>query len=218
MPSETQELDEILGVRAARRMRGQRRAEAAAIFREAAEGRLLPTSDQLLRGCPFLGGDMASDIRAFVAETPRGALDQEALDSLRRVDAATRGADSNEASVDAAILDALGACSFTDASDPDGTLRLRCVIYAAFLGDIDAMHAVAAEAALMAYMQEWHREGDGTDLVWQALAWCALSAVQMGPFRKPPHPVSEMASTRDRIDAFADEFRTQVFRLAREVG
>ncbi len=184
---------------------------------EAAEGSYLPTADQLLRGYPFMGGDMAADIRAFVAALALDRLDREALDSLHRLGATTRGLKLGDASADAAILDALGSCHFDETSDPNGTTRLRCVIYAAFLGDVEATQIVAAEAALMAYVQEWHREGDGTDLVWQAMAWSALSAVRMGPFRKPPYPVSEMASTRDRIDAFADEFRTQVFRLSREV-
>ncbi len=217
MPPDTRELEEILGMGHARRMRGQRRAEAAEMMSRAAEGDHLPTTDQLLRGYPFLGGDMVLDIRSFVAAASSEALDREEFESLRRLTAATQGERLDGLSADAAILDALGACRFTETSDPEGSIRLRCVIYAAFLGDMEAALVVAAEAALMAYMQEWHREGDGSDAVWQALAWCALSASKMGPLRSPPHPVSEMASTRDRLDAFADEFRTRVFRLAREV-
>jgi hypothetical protein len=91
------------------------------------------------------------------------------------------------------------------------------MIYAALLGDVDAAHAVAAEAALAAYVQDWHLEGDGRDLVWQAAAWSAFAAVRVGPFRRLPYAISEVPSVRDRVDAFAEEFRLQANRLFAEV-
>lgn len=158
-------------------------------------------------------GDIACDVREFVAVASKGLADLAALESLERLGqaAAERGPG------DAAILAALKACRLSTEADPDGSVRLRCVIYAALLGDVDAAHSVAAEAALAAYVQDWHLEGDGSDLVWQAVAWSAYAAASVGSFRRLPFAITEMSSVRERVDAFADEFRLKVGRLSAEL-
>ncbi len=212
MPSVPPALDEILGMAQARRDRAAARAADRERRGAAASGSILPSADQLLRGHPPLGGDIRTDIQGFVGSVPAESLDREAAASLRALSEAARRAAPGGGIDGAAVLSVLRACRIPPQSDPDGTLRLRCVIYAALLGDADAALAVAGEAALLAYVQDWHLEGDGTELVWQAAAWAAFGSQRLGPLRRLPWSISEMASTRDRVDAFADEFRLKVSR------
>ncbi len=205
--------EEILGMSEARHYRAARRDEDARLRAAAASGDRHPTADDLLRGHPLQGGNLARDVREFVARASKGLTDPAALESLRRLErAASETAPNAEA-----VLAAVRTCRLSPEADPDGSLRLRCVIYAALLGDVDAAHAVAAEAALAAYVQDWHLESDGSELVWQAAAWSAYAAARLGPFRRLPYAVTEMPSARERVDAFADEFRLKVFRLSSEV-
>ncbi|KQQ84197.1 hypothetical protein [Aureimonas sp. Leaf324] len=212
MPSVPTALEEILGMAQARRDRAAARAADGERRGAAASGSVLPSADQLLHGHPPLGGDIRTDIQEFVGSVPDGSVDREAAASLRALSDAARRAAPGGGVDGVAVLAALRACRIAPPSDPDGTLRLRCVIYAALLGDAEAALAVAGEAALLAYVQDWHLEGDGTELVWQAAAWAAFGSSRLGPLRRLPWPISEMGLTRDRIDAFADEFRLKVSR------
>ncbi len=151
----------------------------------AASGTCLPSADELLRGHPVLERDIGRDIEGFVQSASQDLRDPEALESLRRLAQAARFGGKGRHADDGAILDALRACRLSPEADPEGSIRLRCVLYAALLGDVDAAHAVAAEAALAAYVQDWHLEGDGSDLVWQALP---------GPPMPPPKRVRSGAS------------------------
>lgn len=217
MPPVPLDHEEILGMAQARDGRRAARIADEAKRLEAAAGTRLPSTDALLRGHPLLGGDIRRDIEGFVEHVSHDLADAEAAASLRRLVEASRLDMRCGVADGAAILEALGACRLSDEADPDGNLRLRCVIYAALLGDIDAAHAVAAEAALSAYVQDWHLEGDGSDLVWQAAAWSALAAARVGPFRPLPYAISKMPSVRGRVDAFADEFRLRVGRVLKEL-
>lgn len=208
--------DELFGIAQARRDRAAKRDEDLSRRASAAAGDRHPTADELLRGYPLQGGDLGRDVAEFVARTSAGLADVDALESLTRLANAVSGAAAGGAGV-GAVLAALRACRIAPDADPDGTLRLRCVIYAALLGDVDAAHAVAAEAALAAYVQDWHLEGDGSDLVWQSAGWSAFAAACVGPFRCLPYTISEMPSARERVDAFAEEFRLRVGRLSAEV-
>jgi hypothetical protein len=210
--------EEILGMAQARRDRARRREEDRHLRAATASGARHPTVDDLLRGHPLQGGELARDVREFVAVAVDGLVDPASVESLKRLGNAARQAGPGGSADGAAILAAIQACCFSPEADPNGTIRLRCVIYAALLGDVDAAHAVAAEAALVAYTQDWHLEGDGSDLVWQAAAWSAFAAGRVGPFRRLPYTISEMPSVRDRVDAFAEEFRLRVGRLFVEVS
>jgi len=209
--------EEILGMAQARRDRAGRRDEDGRLRAAAASGDRHPTADELMRGHPLQGRDLACDVREFVAKATQGITDPAALESLGRLGRAARDAGSGGTTDGAAILAAIRSCRLSPEADPDGSVRLRCVIYAALLGDVDAAHSVAAEAALAAYVQDWHLEGDGSDLVWQAVAWSAYAAASVGPFRRLPFAITEMSSVRERVDAFADEFRLKVGRLSAEL-
>lgn len=209
--------EEILGMAQSRRDREAARVADGARRRMAASGTRLPSADELLRGHHVLGGDIRRDIEGFVESALSGSRDPETLASLRRL-AETARPVAQGGGDDDAVLAAISACRLSPEADPDGSLRLRCVIYAALLGDVDAAHAVAAEAALAAYVQDWHLEGDGSELVWQAVAWSAYAAAEVGPFRRLPYEITEMSSARERVDAFADEFRLKVCRVAAELN
>lgn len=201
----------------ARRDRRSARLADGASRRESSSGTRLPSADGLLRGHPLLGEDIRRDIEGFVAAAVTGLTDEEATASLRRLAEASRAGGRNGEADGTSLLSALRACRLSPEADPDGSIRLRCVIYAALLGDVDAAHVVASEAALAAYVQDWHREGDGSELVWQAAAWSAFAASQVGPLRRLPYAITEMSTARERVDAFADEFRLKVGRLLPEV-
>ncbi len=209
--------EEILGMAQARRDRRSARHADEANRRETSLGARLPSAEELLRGHPLLGKDIRRDIEGFVDSAFVELTDEEAAASLRRLAEASRVGKQDGEPDDTAILSALRACRLSSEADADGSIRLRCVIYAALLGDVDAARAVAAEAALAAYVQDWHLEGDGSELVWQAAAWSAYAAAQVGPFRRLPYAITEMPSARERVDAFADEFRLRVGRVAVEV-
>ncbi|WP_156386775.1 hypothetical protein [Aureimonas sp. Leaf454] len=208
--------EEILGMAQARRDRRAAKLADGARRLAAASGTRLPSADELLRGHPVLGEDIRRDIEGFVDRALRGLRHPEATESLRRLAEAARGTIQDARGGDDAILAAIRACSLPPEADPDGTIRLRCVIYAALLGDVDAAHVVAAEAALAAYVQDWHLEGDGSDLVWQAVGWSAFAASRVEAFRPLPYALAEMPSVRDRVDAFAEDFRLKVGRLLDE--
>lgn len=209
--------EDILGMAEARRARRAEHNDDTHRRAMAASGVHFPTADQLLRGYPLLGRDIARDIQCFVASVSLEQTDAETLCSLQELDSASRAIGADGALDEASVLDAIRKCRFSSDSDKDGTIRLRCVIYAAFLGDVDAAQRVAGEAALLAYVQDWHLEGDGSELVWQALAWAALSSARLEPFRVLTYPISRGSSVRGRIDSFADEFRLRVGRVLPEL-
>lgn len=202
----------------ARRDREARRAEDQCRREQAASGSRHPSADELLRGHPLQGRDIGVDIQEFVRTALPRTGDVDATQSLRRIALAAARPGLGGGPDGEGILAALLECRLSPEADPDGSLRLRCVIYAALLGDMDAAHAVAAEAALAAYVQDWHIEGDGSDLVWQAAGWSAYASSRAGPFRQLPYPITEMDCPRARVDAFADELRLRVARVLSEVG
>lgn len=209
--------EEISGMADARRARRSEHNNDMHRRGMAASGEHFPTADQLLRGYPLLGQDIRRDIQYFVSSVLLKQTDAETLSSLQQLDQASRAIGADGALDEALVLDAIRKCRFSSDSEKDGTIGLRCVIYAAFLGDVDAAQRVAGEAALLAYVQDWHLEGDGSELVWQALAWAALSSARRGPLRTLAYPISKGSSVRDRIDTFADEFRLRVGRVLPEL-
>ena len=209
--------EDLFGMAEARRARRSEHDDDMHRRGMTASGAHFPTADQLLRGYPLLGQDIARDIQCFVASVLLDQTDAETLSSLQHLNKASREIGADGALNEASILDAIRKCRFSSESDRDGAIRLRCVIYAALLGDVDAAQRVAGEAALFAYVQDWHLEGDGSELVWQALAWAALSSARLEPFRALTYPISKMSSVKERIDAFAYEFRLQVGRVLPEL-
>jgi hypothetical protein len=209
--------EDISGVAEARRARKAEHQDDTRRREMAASGQLFPTADQLLRGYPLLGQDIAKDIQCFVALASLDQTDAETLRILEELDNASRAIGADGSLDESCVLDAIRKCRFSSDSDKDGTSRLRCVIYAALLGDVDAAQTVAGEAAVLAYVQDWHLEGDGSEIAWQAMAWAAFSSARLGPFRILPYPISEMTSVKERIDAFADEFRLRVGRVLPEL-
>lgn len=209
------DFDAMFGMAEARRDRAAARRDDRRRRMQASAGDRLPTVAELLRGFPLRGNDIATDMRCFVASAADGAVDPKAPGSLpvllAELDEFERGGCCDSAG----LLGALSACAASTGVRHE--VGMRCVIYAALLGDVGSGYVVAGEAALLAHQQEWHREGDGTEAVWQAIAWSVACAVRAAPGRALRYPIGRVEPLADRIDAFADEFRTRVSRTVAEL-
>lgn len=132
----------------------------------------LPSEDELLRGMPFFRDELVEDVREYASRMSRR------LKKRQRVSHAPIAECLEELAVDP---DAEGIASLQQVIElienvkgfPVVSCRLRCRIYAAWLGDDEAMALVAAEMANRALGDA--RKGGPLHLMWRSLAWGSVS-------------------------------------------
>lgn len=219
MPDDWNSDPVLHSMREARDFRTERRENDRERELAVSKGSVFPTSDDLLRGCPFFGTDLDLDMAHFCGLLQRDLIANGYADTdpafLRAFERGREIADVEHVRVVARILEELadrGAGAFREE-------RLRCRIYLGALGDPDAALELAMDSVTAAYRQEWHMVGDGSLLVWRALGWLAQAAVS----RSRENLSSGAAIARKlppdvRVLSVADDFRTRVERCILELN
>lgn len=136
------------------------------------KGARLPTEEELLRGMPFFRDDLRDDMREYGDRLGRRLRRRQRPDLqpvVARLEELTV-----EQSYDSlrAFEEALGEVQEATGL-PIRPARLRCLIYRAGFGDVDAAAAAAGEMALLAM-----KDAETTNkprMLWCSLAWSAFS-------------------------------------------
>lgn len=212
-------MSDILGMNAARRLRAQRRARDNVLAVQTTQGLHFPTTEQLLRGFPFFRGVLARDMEEFAARLDvlsAGAKDSERVPTLCRLARGLANVNHLHAVDELTSLLITDAAVAAIAGGPEAILR--CRIYAAHLGVDLAAQEVATASLTRALAQDWHLEGDGSDLVWQSLGWLAYCGQSEMVRLNPELAISLMDTPSERVMANADEFRLRVERCVFEIA
>lgn len=196
---------------AGRAHRTRRRSADAELRRRTAEGRHLPTVEQLLRGYPFASGEIGKDSIEFaraLADWCAALPDPAVASGLAPGLAALRdGCTAESVGTLAAAIGAQDArCGHPELL---GAL-LRCRLYLAHLGLESAAMEVATDAVRIAYFQDWETEGDGTDVVWQSLGWLLRSAYLRAQRLTGPATGASGSAATNVVRRTAAEFEARV--------
>ncbi|RIY03762.1 hypothetical protein D3218_03225 [Aureimonas flava] len=202
---------------AAQTLNSTSRAEVALPGSDARErilaGYSLPTAQQLLRGFPFMGGQLGRDMRCFAenllreaeARDPQGV--QSELSSACREMLATESLKAVQATAEAFRNPDLDLSGWS----PDARSgKLRCWIYAVNLGDTHSIIPVAVTAATLAYQQDWKSYNDPDAPIWRALGWLTLYAGDIPELFHDAAPFADVGSVSERIASISEEYRSRV--------
>jgi len=132
-------------------------------------GARLPTEEELLRGMPFFRDDFREDMREYGDRLARRLRKRQRSD-LQPVVACLEGQSLDGVQAFAASLDVIKDKSGL----PVRAAQLRCLMYQAGFGSVDAAAAIAGEMAMMA-MKDADTGSYKLQMLWRALAWSAFS-------------------------------------------
>ncbi|QPC91610.1 AAA family ATPase [Mesorhizobium sp. INR15] len=166
----------------------------------------LPSEVELLRGMPFLGDDIRSDIHEYGERLARR------VKRLRRLEFAPLAASLDDLAIeqnDEAVQVVEAALAEAAAFNVMWThaAQLRCQVYLAFYGHPQAAAAIAGETAAMA-LRDMRDHGDFR-LVSRALAWAKVANSYALMHRNGPVLWSPSKVDRD-VCAYAEKFETAI--------
>lgn len=207
------------GAEDAARERESRLLSDAALRARILAGKELASAEQLLRGYPFAFGDMFKDSKEFALVLAEWAddLPGRPLDDLLRPALYALESDCTLSTV-GALAEALATAGRLEFRPELLGSYLRCRIYSAHLGSEDAAMSVAADAITIASVQDWEREGDALDIVWQSLGWLLHYARLRTPMELALTPDGAPLGTGAAVRRSAGMFEVQVRRFAAEAS
>ncbi|MCO5081600.1 MAG: AAA family ATPase [Rhizobiaceae bacterium] len=133
----------------------------------------LPTEEELLRGMPFFRDDLREDMREYGDRLARRLRKRHRSD-LQPVVACLEEL-TVEQSLDSLLAFAASLDRIKDKSGlPVRAAQLRCLMYQAGFGSVDAAAAIAGEMAMLA-MKDADTGSYKPRMLWRALAWSAFS-------------------------------------------
>jgi len=135
-------------------------------------GARLPTEEELLRGMPFFRDDLREDMREYGDRLARRLRKRQRHDLqpvVASLEELTVGQSFDGVRAFAASLNAIE----DKAGLPVRAAQLRCLMYQAGFGSVDAAAAVAGEMAVLAIKDA--DTGNKPRMLWRALAWSAFS-------------------------------------------
>lgn len=136
-------------------------------------GARLPTEEELLRGMPFFRDDLREDLREYGDRLARRLRKRQRRD-LQPVVACLEEL-TVEQSLDGVRAFAASLDAIEDKSGlPVRAAQLRCLLYQAGFGSVDAAAAVAGEMAVLA-IKDADTGSYKPRMLWRALAWSAFS-------------------------------------------
>ena len=136
-------------------------------------GTRLPTEEELLRGMPFFRDDLREDMREYGDRLARRLRKRQPTDLLPVV--ACLEELTVEQSLDAVRAFAASLEAIEDKSGhPIRAAQLRCFMYQAGFGSVDAAAAIAGEMAMLA-VKDADTGSYKPRMLWRALAWSAFS-------------------------------------------
>lgn len=152
----------------------------------AIEGRHLPTNEELLRGCPFLGERIGDDVQTFVERIlPRFDDNNDPHGNVRsKLRVLTIAPDSQDFLDAVDALDVLAEGGNRKMAELAALASLRCTYYAASSWDRSAYERVAAEALDKVFMQPVS-DDVFVDYATAALGWLALSKNNAPRYKAP---------------------------------
>jgi hypothetical protein len=180
------------------------------------DGTSAPSADDLLRGAPFYKGSLSADVLRYGAGDFGDARHFTAKDKFARLGAALHALAAEKTT--STVADAVAALSEIDHPVDNDDHRLRCNLYRAYVGDVDAAMVMAVDTISAAFHQDWHLIGDPTRMVWQALGWLAFLSTKFERDERVGTNIRSMTSPFDRIESAAFEFRLQVERAIVETA
>lgn len=181
--------------------------------RKAAQAGLhLPSEVELLRGMPFLGDDIRSDIREYAERLSRRVKRRRLLELAPLATSLDELAiEQNEDAVQIVEAALAEATAFNDMSAH--AARLRCRFYLASYGYPEAAATIAGETASMAL----HDVRDYRDfsLVARALAWAVVANSYAGMHQSDLMKWPHSRVVRD-VCAYTSEFETAIRQPERD--
>jgi hypothetical protein len=173
----------------------------------------LPSEEELLRGMSFFRDRLLDDAREYAGRMAR-TVKKRALKGAEEIRACLEELEVDPCLETAAALEEALEQVGDIKRFPVNAARLRCRIYRAWLGDVDAMAQIAAEAASRARSDAIRDKP--ADMMWDSLSWGALSVYWDSWRSSGMNIISSQQHTDQELKRARREFREAFLRAVEQ--